>query len=132
MAANWVNTSARSPAAVISSRISSSRASFPDRAASSRDPSARKWAGWLQTCLSFIIEPEMTPIRSIPSWPARSGRACRRPRPGKRLACSGEVAQHVHLDLLRQVGDDRAVGLEAPEHERPVRRCRVAAAASSP
>ena len=31
----------------------------------------------------------------------------------------GQVAQHVHLDLLGQVGDDRAVGLEPPEHERP-------------
>src|SRR5690606_10536607 len=64
--AYWVNSSARSPAASTSSRISSNRASLPDRPAS-RLPSLSNWAGWLQTCLSLVMVASTSPRRSIPS-----------------------------------------------------------------
>src|ERR1700691_3716612 len=65
-----VKHSALSRAAMISSQISSSRASLPDLPGS-REPSASSCAGWLHTCLSLVIVASTRPRRSMPS-PAAS------------------------------------------------------------
>ncbi|COZ79708.1 Uncharacterised protein [Mycobacterium tuberculosis] len=63
---NWVKHSTRSPSARISSRISSSRITFPDRRPTG-ERSCSSWAGWLHTCLSLAIAASTLPRRSIPS-----------------------------------------------------------------
>jgi len=64
--ANWVNSSALSPSARISSQISSSRITLPDRAPTA-DRSCNSSAGWLHTCLSLAIAASTLPRRSIPA-----------------------------------------------------------------
>ena len=63
---NWVKTRARSPSATASSSTSTRRVTLPDRPGI-EEPSARKCAGWLQTCLSFIMVARTSPRRSMPS-----------------------------------------------------------------
>ena len=63
---------------------------------------------------------------------SRSSPSCRR-RPPVERACSGVRWQsYLHLDLVGQVVDDRRVGLDPPQHERPGDRRSRAAASSSP
>ena len=63
--ANWVNSRARSPASITSSRISSSRCSLAERPRkpSSTAPSLRARAGWLQICFSRVSRASTCPWR---------------------------------------------------------------------
>ena len=73
----------------------------------------------MQTCLSFIIEPGDDAHPLDPGLGLLDAvEHVVDDRPVEAGLLPGEVAQHVHLDLVGQVGDDRPVGLEPPEHER--------------
>ena len=117
ISANWVKISARSPAC--SDLLQHLRQ--PGQlagAAGIAELSPRNWAGWLQTCLSFVSVARTMPLRWMPSALSRS--LGQRPRPRRRRAtpAPGQVAEDLHLQLVGQVGDDALVGLEPAQDER--------------
>jgi len=107
ISANWVKTRARLAGPRDLLEDLSTPGQLRSWMPSSREPSARKWAGWFADCLSFIISREMMPIRSMPGLGLLDAVGMSFDTARYRLPAPGEVAQHVHLDLVGQVGDDR-------------------------
>ena len=99
-------------------RSSSSRSSFSDRPESRPPDCLRKWAGWLQICLS--------PVRSLRTSPRRVSSSARSDAlhrvADERLVeddlLAGQPEQVVGLGLVGQLGGDAGVGLAPPQQER--------------
>ena len=80
--------------------------------------SPRNCAGWLHTCFSLDKVARTTPFRLMPSLNSLQGLVglfndgC-----VERGLFLGQRAKDLHFQLVRQVGDDGLVGLEAAEQE---------------
>ncbi len=114
-----VNSNAFSSLARTSSRISSSRASLPERPAS-RVPSRRQLGRMVADLLQLGHGGQHQPtpfdalaVVDLVHHVGDHGLV-------ERGLLGGEVAEHLHLQLLRQVGDDGPVGLRRRRTNGPV------------
>ena len=110
---NWVKTSTSSWRAsdllAISRQTREFAAVLPPATAV-----AEHCAGWLQTCLSRISVASTRPRRFIPSASSSVLRSRSTTWHRGRLL-PGQLAEARRLDLVGQIGDDRAVGLHAAQ-----------------
>ena len=104
--------------AAITSASSRRRANLP-LSFSAQAPSPSQCEGWLQICLNRIRNARTRPLRWIPSVSAmRVGEIVHAVLVERGLPAA-ESAIGLDLGLLREVGDDGAIGLEAPQDVGP-------------
>ena len=102
----------------MTSAISRRRASLP-LSASRHAPSPSQCDGWLQICLNRIRDASTRPRRFMPSARSELGRQLVDRLLVERRLLARQVAERLHLGLVRQIGDDGLVGLQPPQDVRP-------------